>query len=133
MNTSNAFTILSAERADLPADENAQRSAFLTRQLQNANIETVPVRGKYAGTYEHAVLVFDTDEFRADTVNRLAKAYGQDTLLHVDANSRASLESLADGGMRELGEFHEVSAEQAATLKAVTETSDGRYFAATGE
>lgn len=130
MNTIRPFTILSGDRADLPDDENAQRTEFLTRQLQNENIQTLPVRGRFAGTPEHSVLVFDTDEYRDETVHRLANAYHQDSLLHVDANRRASLESLQDGTRTELGTFREVSASEAASLRAFTQTSDGRFFAA---
>lgn len=130
MNLINPFTILSAERSDLPDEENAQRSAFLLRQLESENIAVIPVRGRFEGSPEHAVLVFDTDEYRDEAIHRLARAYQQDSLLRVDANRQAYRESLSDGSYVPLGTFREVSAAQAARLRAVTETSDGRFFAA---
>lgn len=125
-----AFSIFSAERENLSKEENAARTQFAARQLTQAGISAVPVRGKYLGTAEHAFLVFDIDQSTVDTVDRLARIYDQETVLHVDGARRAYLEYLFDGRSQELGPFRLIDPAEAARLDSVTQTPDGQLYAA---
>lgn len=125
-----AFSIFSAERENLSKEENASRTAFAARQLTQSGIAAIPVRGKYLGTAEHAFLVFDIDQETVDTVDRLARVYDQETILHVDGSRRAYLEYLFDGRTKELGPFRLIDSDEAARLNSTTQTPDGQLYAA---
>lgn len=131
MQTFTAFMILSAERAGLSAAENAQRTAFLKRQLDSAGLDPMPVTGMYEGLAESSFLIWNDDPGTAETVSRLAETYQQESVLHVDANREAYL-TFTDGRTPlELGHWHAISPTTAATeATSYTRTPDGRYFAA---
>lgn len=124
------FLILSAEKASLPADMNAQRTAFLERQLQDANLAPIRVNGLYEGTRETSFLIFEDSAGRAEeAATRLARAYGQDTLLRVDGARRAYLEDLRTGSTIDLGYWSQIDSADKARLNAYTETADGSVYA----
>lgn len=131
MNTQQAFYILSAERPCLGQHKNLNRSQFMGSQLIRDGAKLVIVGGRYKEVPEAAFLVLDdnTQQLR-DLVFRLASLYDQETVLHVDANRRASLYSSEGFLLQELGQWHEIAASAAEQMEAVTQTPDGRYWSA---
>lgn len=90
------FVILSVELAGRGDMLNAQLTEFAARQLDNQFGEENVTRilGKYAGTAERSFVVFlddDPGEAGYSYLVKLARRYGQESILHVDANYRAEL------------------------------------------
>lgn len=141
MNTQRPFHIISAA---LPGDDApgllgrlgrrrdaAERTDTLRRQIAAQNLSTTEVRGAYNGQTEPALLVLDAQPDRGDTERtllRLARQYGQESILAVDANRQATL-VFTDGRRVFLGGFREVTAKQAARAPGYTERA-GRYWVA---
>lgn len=94
MNAQTPFVILSAERPEWDTSINAQRSDLLRRQLEVQGHSPVPVNGHYKGTAEQSWLVFlDDDSYGAklDHIIKLARRYGQESILYVDSSRQAEL------------------------------------------
>lgn len=124
------FYVFSVQRSQLSADENRRRVEFVTAYMQKAKIPFAKVCGRYKGEEETSFLVLDpTGEMLRAYVLNLARLYEQESVLHVDANGSAVLYSSEGGRIAELGQWHEVSAQEAAALEAVTEFQ-GRYWSA---
>lgn len=130
MNTTTPFYVFSVQRAELSEEENRGRVEFVTAYMHKARIPFVRVCGRYKGEDETAFLVLDPsgDMLRA-YVQNLARLYEQESILFVDANSRAALYSSEGAKLAELGTWREVPASVAASLDAVTEFQ-GRYWSA---
>lgn len=91
MNIQTPFTILSASRSELTAELNAERSDLLERQLAARDLSFKRVEGSYKGEREISFLVLTPDDRAESLVLRLARRYGQESVLHVDANRYAAL------------------------------------------
>ena len=107
------FALFSGSLADKSAAENLGRTEFLGRELTAAGIEWTPVLGAYKGVKEQSFLALlpqgdDSHDF--DAVLRLAKTYGQESILYVDAQRLASLHYMADDADVEfVGQFGEAA------------------------
>lgn len=91
MNIQTPFIVLSASRAELTPELNAERSALLERQLEARDLSFKRVEGSYNGSREIAFLVLAPDDNALAACYRLARRYGQESVLHVDANRYAAL------------------------------------------
>lgn len=135
MNTQTPFFVFSVQREELSAEVNRGRVEFATAYMQKAGYRFARVCGRYRGVEETAFLVLAPDEYAARfdvqrAVMNLARLYEQESVLHVDANGQAALYAPEGGGrIAELGTWKEVSADEAASLDAVTEFQ-GRYWSA---
>lgn len=133
MNTQTPFFVFSVQREELTAEENRGRVEFVRAWLKRAGIRAYPVTGRYKGAEETSFLVFDadpsTDALRRYVLN-VASLYDQESVLHVDANGQSYLYSSNGALLAQLGTWREIPATEAATLDAVTQTADGRYWSA---
>jgi hypothetical protein len=83
------FSVLSAElsgRAD-----NAARTADLRHWLQDKELQFVSAEGSYKGVKENSFVVLTPSVIDRLLVGALAEHYGQESILHVEANRRATL------------------------------------------
>lgn len=97
MNTQTPFFILSADRVEYGEDINADRRNMLERQLTARDVEFHQVQGSYNGLREVSYVVFGHDSRTESVVFQLARRYGQDSVLSVDANRLAILIYLHPG------------------------------------
>lgn len=125
------FAVFSGSLADKSIAENIGRVDFLQRELVTAGLDSTPVLGSYKGVRENSVLVLlpDGDDSAAfDVVFRLAKLYGQESILYVDSARLASLHYTADEADVEfVGQFGEAT-ETDAFAKDGWTYLDGRYY-----
>ena len=134
MNTKTPFLILSAERADLDPEINAGRTNTLRSQLAARDFAYTEVTGSYKGHTEASFFVLldgGDGGYPFDTLIALARRYGQESVLSVDANRRATLHTLASGiGHTDtaLGQWAPISAERAEHLDSWTRDGRGSYW-----
>lgn len=91
MNIQTPFIILSASRAELTPELNSERSELLARQLAARDLSFKRVDGVYKGSREISFLVLTPDDNAQAACYRLARRYGQESVLSVDANRYAAL------------------------------------------
>ena len=77
------FFIISAERFNLTKEENAQRTVAMAATLLHDGVDFIACHGVYKGTAERSFMVMDTGPQIACLVERLAKAYEQESVLEV--------------------------------------------------
>lgn len=134
-NTFPAFTILSAELSIYTGEVNATRTEQLRGQLEARDLDFVSAWGAYDGTNESNFIVLSDDGSREfELVLSLARRYGQQSVLHVDANRGATLVYVNTDLNRPvqrvpLGRFKQVSEHDAKRASGFTEV-DGRYYTA---
>ena len=134
MNTETPFLILSAERADLDPEVNAERTSNLRAQLAARDLAYTEVTGSYKGHTEASFLVLlesGDGGYPFDLLLSLARRYGQESVLSVDANRRATLHTLASGiGHTDtaLGQWAPISAERAEHLDSWTRDGRDNYW-----
>lgn len=130
MNTRQPFIIMSAHLSSLSADENAQRAIAMEQWLQAKGYPFKPVTGVYKGTHELSFVVpfVSPDDF--DALYSLAiRAYGQESILYVDANGYATL--ISRDKETGLGMFRNVPEHVAKELDGYTfDPSEGSYYVA---
>lgn len=94
MRTNTPFAVISAERKGMLRDVNQWRTESLALQLRDEDMVYVPLEGHYDGVDEASFLVF---LYRGDAgpaytlLTKLAKRWGQESILYVDANGFATL------------------------------------------
>lgn len=118
MNIFEPLYILSAHYGLISDADNKLRADGLRAYLNLKGYGVKQVLGCYKGEREISFLILGIDESEALA---LARAYGQESVLHVDANRAASLVySHADRARLPLGRFQAVPADQVADLDAYT-------------
>lgn len=133
MNTETPFLVLSADRIEYDESLNALRRDTFEHQLRARELDFKRVDGSYKGTREVSyVVLIPTTGAEADAI-RLARRYGQESVLYVDANRFATLITLYPGqggpdisGHRGAGWWREV--DQLAAQNAEAYTRDGERF-----
>lgn len=76
------FFIISAERFNLSKEENAKRTMAMAATLLHEGADFITCHGVYKGTAERSFMVIDHG-LPAGLVDRLAKAYEQESVLEV--------------------------------------------------
>ena len=77
-----AVYVLSAERSELPNEENDFRTGAMHRALTFAQAKFKGVHGVYKGTSESAFVV-NAETVTFGTVLAMARNFGQETILYV--------------------------------------------------
>ncbi len=103
MNTQETFFVLSAERSDLPADENARLTSELQGSLERSGVRYKPVFGTWEGRSERSFLVVGNEA--REIVLGLAADFHQDAVLEVTPGRLALLEDIHSGETRSLGNW----------------------------
>lgn len=131
MNTRQPFIIMSAELAALDAHENAQRSEALSAWLDAKGYPHKPVIGSYKGSQEVSVVIPVQSLEHETELYRLARAYGQESVLHVDANRYATLVYVKSSKLEGLGMFRLVSKDEATKRESFThDIIEDHYYVA---
>lgn len=137
MNTQTPFVVISADRATYSAELNAQRRDMFEHQLAARELDFKRVQGVWKGIPEVSYIVLIPEPGDEHNALRLARRYGQESALYVDANRHATLLALnaEDGGpdIKEqvgLGQWSPVSKAYALHLDAYTLDGDQYYAVA---
>ena len=77
------FFIISAERFNLSREENAQRTMAMVATLLHECADFIACHGVYKGTAERSFMVLGAGLQTACLIERLAKAYEQESVLEV--------------------------------------------------
>lgn len=125
------FYILSGALAGDDEHDALAKTDTLAAYFETHNLAAMRVNGVYKNVAEPAVLVMQTQKSRGDdferAVLRMARQYGQESVLHVTPERNAAL-IYCDGERREpLGRFREVDETEALRHDAYTEYC-GRFW-----
>lgn len=131
MRTETPFIVMSAELAELTKEENERRALALIGWLTRRGHSFKPVEGCYKGNREAAFVVLVPDEERERQIMSLARAYGQESVLYVDANRKAYLRLLESGEEVPIGSWRAIPKAQAKAASAYThDVTAGAYYVA---
>lgn len=126
------FLILSAERADWLRDANKGRTDMLREQLGARELKFREVEGCYNGKCETSFLIVAPrgelgPEYRL--VLQLARRYGQEAVLLVDANRAAHLVQLHGNHehIHHIGRWEQIDSEQVHLELAYTRDPETSY------
>lgn len=130
------FVILSAERSCYAEDVNQHRTDQLAVQIIARDHDSAPVLGCYENACERSFLLLcehgEDDAAYSDAL-RLARRYGQDAVLYVDANRHAVLINPKNGAItRSLGRWRQTTREEARGRGAYTRAADGAFYVCGG-
>ena len=135
MNIHTPFYILSAERSNISQEFNAARTRQLAEQLTARGLDFAPVTGSYQGATESLFIVLDDADAHGDTLAQLARRYGQESILAVDANRNAELIYINQGiggndtlRAEPIGRWAAISAERAPEFDGWTLDARGNYY-----
>lgn len=101
MNTQVPFVVISCDRAEYDESLNASRRDTFEHQLRARDLDFKRVNGVWDGKAEVSYIVLIPHPGDEHTALRLARRYGQESALYVDANRHAVLFALnrEDGGV----------------------------------
>jgi hypothetical protein len=127
MNLQRAVLIFSAWRAHV-TDEKVNHASvnYVKRALDKRGIKWQAAQGVYKGNSEPAIVVIDTASTRA-TVQGLARLFEQESILLVDCNGAARLETCDGTLIRGLGKLRNVPENVARALDAWTRVGNQFY------
>lgn len=125
MNTVQQVVILSAELST--ANDNARRTSLLNDMIAELKLPFKPALGVYMGNKENSFVVVVESQAEIDVLKGFAfKSFGQESILHQDANQEARL-IFADDSTKQLGRLEQVSKEEALSLDNYTEMN-GKFY-----
>ena len=127
MNVFEPVIVFSAWRADKPEQVNRDSVEYVKNVLDRRGIPYRSAQGCYKGQTEPAIVVIDTDATR-DAVQGLAWLFEQESLLYVDANRAARLETPGGTLIDTLGVLRAVPEHVAKARDAWTRVDDRFYI-----
>jgi hypothetical protein len=131
MRTNIPFLVISAERPEYSAPVNEWRTSSLRSQLESRDLQFAAVDGVYKGTAERSFVVFlpvENRDYVRSMLLGLGRRWGQESVLHVDANRGAELVYLDDRAPEELGVWQTVPADEAANEDGFTYSPDADAY-----
>ncbi len=132
MNHSTPVIIFSVYRADRSSRYNRTEHDIAVRHLEFYNVAFATGCGRYHGQAERCIVVVLHNDVAERTARFLANLYKQESVLYVDANQQARLET-PDGELIEsLGSFIQVS-QITAVAKGSYTAVNGRHWITRGE
>ena len=130
MNITQQVIILSGELSTV--NDNTRRTALLNDMIAELRLPFKRANGVYKGQSENSFVVIVNDQTDIDTLANFAfKSFGQESILHQDANQEARL-IFANGTTQRLGRLEQVSKELAESLENYT-VMDGKFYAVSSE
>lgn len=130
MNITQQVVILSGELSTV--NDNTRRTALLNDMIAELRLPFKRANGVYKGQSENSFVVIVNDQTDIDTLANFAfKSFGQESILHQDANQEARL-IFANGTTQRLGRLEQVSKELAESLENYT-VMDGKFYAVSSE
>ena len=130
MNTEIPLYIFSAASTACGNAENKARHKMLRGQLRGYGLAIAECDGQYNGVNERSILVIDEKPVSLSTrgtVMRLARAWGQESILEVDANRSARLVFTNGNSAESLGKFAAVTSQYAKHANAWTRRNNQYY------
>lgn len=91
MNTHTPFVVISSDRYNLTPELNEARRDTFVHQLAQRGLSFKQVQGVYKGNAEVSFIVLIDNTADEHNALRLARHYGQESALYVDANRAVSL------------------------------------------
>ncbi len=131
MNRSVPAIVFSSWRESLP--ENVNNNALQAAEIELAanGIPYFSALGFYKGNQEPVFVLQDVAD-NLKTVRKIARWNGQESILLIDANRRARLETVDGDLIGALGQFCEITETESKQVDAWT-LCDGRYFSTRGD
>lgn len=128
MNISQQVVILSAEKAGDSVENKDLSTRTLRHCLEDCFFKYKEATGLYKGQAENAFVVIIDNQFDLQTLKDFAfKNFGQESILHQDANQEAYL-LYADGTSERLGRLEQVTKEEALKQDSYTILNDNYYI-----
>lgn len=127
MNITEPVLIFSAWQAALPTQDNRRHVAWAKNQLRHNDVQFTTAQGCYQGQTEPALVVIDTELSRG-IVQRLCRALHQESILAVDANRVARLETCDGNLIESLGKLRSVPEHVAKARDAWTRVDNQFYI-----
>jgi hypothetical protein len=133
MNTRTPFAILSAERTEYTPEINDWRTRSLEAQLTHRDLSPVQIEGCYKGTREKSFLIAvpggEAGYAFQTMIPQLARRWGQESWLYVDANRLASLHFCDERPTLILGQWWNAAPLEAKAKDAYSYLpDDGQYY-----
>lgn len=131
MRTNIPFVVISAERETWRDDMNQWRTASLESQIAHRDLAYVRVDGVYKGRAERSFVVFlpaDRAAYTLEMLRGLARHWGQESILHVDANRGAELLYTDGRAPTDIGRWESVTAGEAANADGYTYSPDADAY-----
>lgn len=127
MNIFKPVIVFSAWRAHVSDDVNRHSVAYVKSALDARGIAYQSAQGCYKGQTEPAIVVIDTENTR-EVAQNFARLFKQESLLFVDANRAARLESPDGELLADLGRLRAVPEHVAKGRDAWTRVDDQFYI-----
>lgn len=135
MNTQVPFVIISADRPGFTPEVLAMRRDTFEHQLRARDLDFKRMLGMWEGVQEVSYLVLIPHPYDEHSALRLARRYGQESALYVDANRHATVMALnaEDGGpdVKEsigLGVWQETTPDLAVQQPAYTKDPENEQY-----
>ena len=128
MNIFEPVIIFTAWRADMPEQVNRDSVSYVKCALDERGIAYRSAQGCYKGQTEPAIVVYGYDAAALDVAQGFARLFEQESLLLVDANRAARLESPDGDLIKDLGKLRAVPEHVAKAQDAWTRIDDLFYI-----
>lgn len=122
------FSVISAERSERSAEDNATHTQQLGDQLRASGLPHQPTAGKYQGATEPSYAVQTPTAGAQAQVDALAAQHGQESVLHVDSDRNGVYKYLNDGHEEPQGKWASATPEEAATVPGFTQDEIGQHY-----
>lgn len=127
MNIVQQVVILSAELSTLSPEGNERRNSLLNDMITELKLPFKQALGVYKGTSEKSFVVVVNEQADIEVLSNFAfKSFGQESILHQDANQLARL-IYSDGKTEILGKLVQVSRDLIPSLDNYTIMDDKVY------
>jgi hypothetical protein len=127
MNITEPVLIFTAWRDHVTEEVNRASVAYMKRALDKRGIPYRSAQGCYKGLLEPAIVVYGYDGAALATVQGFARLFEQESILAVDANRAARLETCDGTLIRGLGKLRNVPENVARALDAWTRVGNQFY------
>jgi len=126
MNIQQPALVFSAWQRDIDTEQNRKNVAWVKLQLKQHGVEYAIAQGCYKQDCEPALVVLDTDHARG-IVQRLSRLLKQESILTIDANRHARLETCDGQLIESLGILRNVPEKAARACDAWTRVGERFY------
>ena len=127
MNIQQPALVFSAWQADIDTEQNRKNVAWIKLQLKQHGVSYAIAQGSYKGATEPALVVLDAEPARG-IVQRLSRLLKQESILAIDANRHARLETCDGVLIESLGTLRNVPEKVARNRDNWTRVGDQFYI-----
>lgn len=126
MNITQQVVILSAELQTLSYEQNSRRTDLLDQMIGDTKMSYKKALGVYNTSEEACFVVIVNNQDEIDTLKAFADNFGQESILHQDANQQAQL-IFNSGKTMDLGRLEQVNPKEIENLENYT-VLDGKVY-----